>query len=235
MSERLRSLLFAGGLCLVCSLLLTAASTGLQRYQLQNMKIEKQRNILRAAGLLSPDETLSAERIERLFEKKIRAFGASATGELIPSDRRTASDLPLHVWLEDREIRTYVIPVESRGLWGKIFGYLALERDGATVAGFTVFKHAETPGLGGEIEKDWFQKNWIGKKIVDKTGGLVSVKIARGATADGIPEEERVHYVDGISGATLTGRYLTAGIRETLESYEPVSIRFRAGRAEAPQ
>ena len=99
------------------------------------------------------------------------------------------------------------------------------------MAGFTVYKHSETPGLGGEIEKRWFQKNWIGKRIVDQAGEFVSVGIAKGKVEVTVPEQQRPHYVDGISGATLTGNYLTAGIREILEKYEPVSIKFRSNPA----
>ncbi len=235
MSERLRSLLFAGGLCLVCSLLLTAASTGLQRFQAHNIRIEKRRNILKAVGLIEGEKTLSERDIERIYEARIRKFWVTPEGDLVDADQRKEGDLPLYVWLEGGAIRAYVVPVESRGLWGKIYGYLALKNDGTTIAGFTVFKHAETPGLGGEIEKAYFQKKWIGKKIVDKDGTFVSVSIVRGAVKDTIPGEMQAHYVDGISGATLTGRYLSAGIRQVLETYEPVSIRFRMDRVQRPE
>jgi Na+-transporting NADH:ubiquinone oxidoreductase subunit C len=109
-------------------------------------------------------------------------------------------------------------------------GYLAIESDGSTISGFTVYKHAETPGLGGEIEKDWFQKNFVGKKIVDQNGDFVSVSIAKGKVSDSIPKEQQANFVDGISGATLTGKYLSAGVKQILEDYEPVSIRFRKNR-----
>jgi Na+-transporting NADH:ubiquinone oxidoreductase subunit C len=227
MSERIRSLLFAGLLSLVCSVLLTAASTGLQDLQQHNMRLEKKRNILKAVGLIETGKIISESDIERIYDQNIRTFWVTPAGDLVDALKRNEADLALYVRLEDQKIRNYAVPVESRGLWGKIYAYLALESDGATIAGFTVFKHAETPGLGGEIEKEWFQKKWIGKKIIDKKGAFVSVSIARGAAKDAVSDERLSHYVDGISGATLTGRYLSAGIRQTLESYEPVSIRFR--------
>jgi Na+-transporting NADH:ubiquinone oxidoreductase subunit C len=111
---------------------------------------------------------------------------------------------------------------------------MAIKNDGTTITGFTVYKHSETPGLGGEIEKAWFQKNWVGKKIVDQGGEFVSVSIAKGETKDVVPEDKNLHYVDGISGATLTGKYLSAGIRDTLKNYEPVSIRFRKNLVSKP-
>jgi Na+-transporting NADH:ubiquinone oxidoreductase subunit C len=105
-------------------------------------------------------------------------------------------------------------------LWGKIFGYLALKSDGSTVTGFTVYKHSETPGLGGEIEKRWFQKNFEGKKILDKAGGFVSISIAKGFLPESFPKDKLPNYVDGISGATLTGKFLTTGLKDVLQAYE---------------
>jgi Na+-transporting NADH:ubiquinone oxidoreductase subunit C len=107
-------------------------------------------------------------------------------------------------------------------------GYLALKSDGSTVTGFTVYKHSETPGLGGEIEKRWFQKNFEGKKILDKAGGFVSISIAKGFLPESFPKDKLPNYVDGISGATLTGKFLTTGLKDVLQAYEPVSIKFRS-------
>jgi Na+-transporting NADH:ubiquinone oxidoreductase subunit C len=103
---------------------------------------------------------------------------------------------------------------------------MALENDGTTVKGFTVYQHSETPGLGGEIEKKWFQQNFEGKKIVDQQGNFVAVQVAKGS----VPDSKEPHYVDGISGATLTGKYLSRGLEKTLSRYEPVSLCFRKNR-----
>jgi len=129
--------------------------------------------------------------------------------------------------VQDNAIRSYILPVHSRGLWGKIEGYLALENDGLTVAGFTVFSHGETPGLGGEIETAWFQNNFRGKKIVDPDGRFASIGIAKGKVVDRVPPGSRANFVDGISGATLTGRFLSEGLHDTLAAYEKVSANFR--------
>ena len=227
MSDRIKSVVFAATMCLVVSLLLTTASTGLQRFQQQNVLIDKHKNILKSVGIIGPDTKIQSDAVEKLFAESIRALWVDPTGRLISENEREEQSLPVYVHVEDGEVQAYIIPINSRGLWGRILGYLALESDGSTVAGFTVYKHSETPGLGGEIEKRWFQKNWIGKQIVDQTGDFVSVGIAKGKVDEVIPSDRRTHYVDGISGATLTGKYLTAGIRSILEQYEPVSIKFR--------
>ena len=227
MSERLKSLVFAAVLCVVLSLLLTTASTGLQRYQQRNIVIDKQANILKSVGLVTEGQKISAESIQNLYQTKIQAIWIDPSGQRIDEAARSQLDIPLYLYKDNDTIKAYVIPINSRGLWGRIYGYLALEKDGSTVSGFTVYKHSETPGLGGEIEKAWFQKNWVGKKIVDQSGQFVSVGIAKGSVSDQVEDEKQPNYVDGISGATLTGKYLTAGIKQILQEYEPVSIRFR--------
>jgi Na+-transporting NADH:ubiquinone oxidoreductase subunit C len=227
MSSRLKSILFAATLCFVCSVILTTASTGLQRFQEKNIQIDKHRNILMSVGLVEQGRRYSADKIESLYAEYIKPLWVDPSGRLINESQRGGKNFLLYVYLKEEKIEAYIVPFNSRGLWGRIHGYLAIENDGSTISGFTVYKHSETPGLGGEIEKAWFQKNWVGKKIVDRSGEFVSVSITKGAVQDVIQPEKRPHYVDGISGATLTGKYLTAGLKEILEDYEPMSIRFR--------
>jgi Na+-transporting NADH:ubiquinone oxidoreductase subunit C len=234
MSKRLKSILFAALLCVFCSVILTTASIGLQEFQAKNILIDKHRNILKSVGLLDRDRSYSPDEIEAMYAEQIKPLWVGPDGELVAGDERGNQDFPLYVYTREDQIESYIVPINSRGLWGKIQGYLAIENDGSTIAGFTVYKHSETPGLGGEIEKAWFQKNWVGKKLVDRDGDFVSVKIAKGAVEDLIPEEKRPNYVDGISGATLTGKYLTSGLKDTLKRYEPVSIRFRNNRIGEP-
>ncbi|MFO7707056.1 MAG: FMN-binding protein [Desulfobacterales bacterium] len=229
MSSSLKSLVFALILCVVCSLLLTAASSGLRPWQERNALIDRHRNVLRAAGLLEEDGSYSTDDIERFYREHIREFQVDPVGRILggADSRMEAAGLPIYLSVEGDEIRGYIVPIDSRGLWGPIHGYLALDRDGATVKGFAVYQHAETPGLGGEIEKRWFRDNWIGKKIATREGTFVSVGIAKGRAEDVVAKEKQPYYVDGISGATLTGKYLAAGIRDTLSRYEPVSVKFR--------
>ena len=162
-----------------------------------------------------------------MYRENIKLLWVDPDGRLNEDAQRGESDIPLYIYLKNGEIQAYIVPINSRGLWGRILGYLAIENDGSTISGFTIYKHAETPGLGGEIEKEWFQKNFVGKKIINRDGRFVSIAIAKGAIKDKIPLQKQINYVDGISGATLTGKYLSAGIMEILHNYEPVSIKFR--------
>jgi Na+-transporting NADH:ubiquinone oxidoreductase subunit C len=226
MSNYVKSIIFAAVLSIVCGSLLTLASTGLKEYQLKNIAIDKQKNILKSVGLISDKQKLSQDTIDRLYADNIRQIWVDLEGKSVSKQKKTENDLLVYLHQEQDEIQSYIIPIDSRGLWGRILGYLAIKNDGATVAGFTVYSHSETPGLGGEIEKSWFQKNFAGKKILDDAGNLVSVSIAKGAVKGRIPESRHKNFVDGISGATLTGKFLSAGLKETLVEYEPLFEKF---------
>ena len=227
MSSYVKSIFFALTTAVTCSFLLTAASAGLKGLQLENIEVDKKKNILMAVGLVNSEETIQKKDILDIYQENIQGLWVSPEGEILDQTSVVETLLPIYIYLKGKEIASYIIPVNTRGLWGKIFGYLALNSDGSTITGFTVYKHSETPGLGGEIEKRWFQKNFEGKKILDQIGGFASISIAKGFLPETFPQDKLPNFVDGISGATLTGKYLTTGLRNVLQTYEPVSIKFR--------
>lgn len=227
MPNAIKSIVFATILCVVCSLLLTAASTGLKPYQQKNVEVDRQKNILKAFGIIHEGRALKNADVERLYAQSVQSVWVDESGRILMENERGPNDLPLYTHVKDHEVLAYVVPIDTRGLWGQIRGYLALDNDGSTVLGFTVFQHQETPGLGGEIESRWFRKNFEGKKIVNNGGEFVSIHIAKGGGAESLPPEKRINYVDGISGATMTGKFLSEGLKEILKAYEPVAIQFR--------
>jgi Na+-transporting NADH:ubiquinone oxidoreductase subunit C len=93
---------------------------------------------------------------------------------------------------------TVVLPVSGFGLWGIMYGYLAIEGDGNTIRGIGFYDHKETPGLGGEISNPRWQAQWPGKQIFD-TAGDVAFELVKGGG-------EGESQVDALSGATLTSR-----------------------------
>jgi Na+-transporting NADH:ubiquinone oxidoreductase subunit C len=121
----------------------------------------------------------------------------------------------------------FSIPISGKGLWSTIYGYIALEPDGETVKGIKFYKHGETPGLGGELEKDWFTSNFVGKRIFNETGDLVSIEIVKGIANPN--SKNFTHQVDGISGSTLTGRGMNKFLKEDLQVYKPFLDRIRSG------
>ena len=232
MSDTLRSLLFSMVLCLVCGTLLTAASSGLKEIQQKNMTIDQRKNILKSVGLVQEEQSYTGDEINRIYEQNIRRLIADHDGNVIQASssntKKEEKALPIYLYTTKAgAVEAYVIPVDTQGLWGKIYGYLALKNDGATIIGFTIYKHSETPGLGGEIEQNWFQQNFVGKKIIAPGGEFVSISIAKGKADGSAPKDRLANFVDGISGATLTGQFLTQGLKEILTSYEGVSVAFR--------
>ena len=227
MSSPFKSLLFAAILCIVCSVLLTAANTGLKPFQQRNMAVDRHKNILMAIGLVKEGQSITSERIETLYGESVKSLWVDRNGNILPAEQTQSNLLPLYVYVNKDQIEAYVVPINTRGLWGEIHGYLAIENDGTTIRGFTVYKHQETPGLGGEIESRWFRKNFENKKIVDAGGYFTSISIAKGTVQNVVPQPKQANYVDGISGATMTGKFLTAGLKEILSTYEPVAIAFR--------
>ena len=133
--------------------------------------------------------------------------------------------LSLYSKVSNDEVTAYAIPLEGKGLWSTLYGYLALEKDGSTIMGITFYAHKETPGLGAEISKPWFSDNFKGKKLLDQSGSLASVKVFKGKAKDsGLPED---HVVDGISGATITADGVTDLIKHCAEVFDPFLSKIR--------
>lgn len=120
----------------------------------------------------------------------------------------------LYRYKPDGVLKSYVIPIEGYGLWDIIKGYIAIDADDLnTVQGISFYEHHETPGLGARITEDWFREQWQGKKIFSESGDLLSITVAKAKAENEASAEMLPHYVDGISGATLT----TKGINQFLE------------------
>lgn len=222
-NSRKNVILFALVLSVTCSLIITVSAVGLKELQTANMALDKKVNILKAAALIK-DKKPSKKDINALYDAHIKEVMVDSKGNII--ETYVPDSLNLYFYQDEGRIKGYILPINTRGLWGKIQGYLAFENDGQTISGFSVFSHSETPGLGGEIESAWFQKNFKGKKILNSRGEFVSVGIAKGKT-ENLPKDVQSHYVDGISGATLTGKFLSEGIKQTLMKYDSVSVSFR--------
>ena len=114
-----------------------------------------------------------------------------------------------------------VLPVHGYGLWSTLYGFLALEADGNTVSGITFYEHAETAGLGGEVDNPAWKAKWPGKQIYADHGG-VAMRVIKGAVDPSAAES--VHQVDGLSGATLTSNGVSNMIAYWLgdDGYGPV-------------
>jgi len=101
--------------------------------------------------------------------------------------------------VEGGKTTAFILPVEGKGLWSTLYGFISLESDAETVKGLTFYKHAETPGLGGEIDNPKWKAQWPGKGLYDDEGEF-ALEVVKGRAKD------TNHQIDGLSGATLTSR-----------------------------
>ncbi|MEJ7827728.1 MAG: NADH:ubiquinone reductase (Na(+)-transporting) subunit C [Segetibacter sp.] len=221
--------IFASVMVVIVAVLLSLAAIGLGPYQAQNVKAEKMQDILSSIGVIS-----DARQAEKLFNQHIKeqlvlnskgqpvtngitAFDVDLKKELdkVRTGKADEQLFPLFVFNKDAKLY-YVIPVRGKGLWGPIWGYVALEGDRNTVYGASFGHKGETPGLGAEIDTEGFEKQFAGKKILDESGNFVSVKVIKGGTS---PED--AHGVDAISGGTITSNGVSEMLKRTLASYVP--------------
>ncbi len=198
MREDTRTITFAAIVCVVVSLLLSVTAAVLKPAQRANEAFDVKRNIVKAFGV--DISAMARPEIEATFEKHVF------------EDK--AGDLPIFTWTdEDADAPSkYAFPVSGKGLWSMLYGYLSLESDLETIAGISFYKHGETPGLGAEIEKPWFLSQFAGKKLYADGAATDFLVVKPGST---LTETS----VDGISGATLTGKGVQALIQKDALAY----------------
>ncbi|MBT3179672.1 MAG: NADH:ubiquinone reductase (Na(+)-transporting) subunit C [Candidatus Marinimicrobia bacterium] len=220
------TIVFTSIVTIVLGFLLAVAADALKERQELNVANDMKKNILLSLGFKpAADKIWSSEEIHSLFDKNINAIVLDAKGNKTDKDPKkidTVKDienLPIYIKKSGNKIGGYAIPIAGKGLWSTLYGYFAVEPDGRTVKGITFYKHGETPGLGAEVDKLWFQKNFIGKKFVDESDQLVGVKVVKGKVLSDDPKA--IHKVDGISGATMTGKGLEVFLLDDLLKYEP--------------
>ena len=226
-------------LCLVCSVIVSVAAVSLKPIQNENKLLDKQKNILAAAGLLKPDQSVK-EAFSKVEIKLVNvsegrfATDAELTGlgvsDLSTYDQRKAaktagSNVEVDESADIASIRTrakfaavylyrnndggldkIILPVHGYGLWSTLYGFIALENDLNTVAGLGFYEHAETPGLGGEVDNPKWKGQWPGK-LVFESGSKVAIHLKKGGVELGKPVA--VHQVDALAGASLTSRGVT--------------------------
>ncbi|NRA23335.1 MAG: Na(+)-translocating NADH-quinone reductase subunit C [Oleispira sp.] len=229
-----KTLLVAILLCLVCSIIVAGAAVSLKPLQIANKQLDKNKNILAAAGLLVEGESIEEQfkqittRIVNLetgayatdaelseikaagynleaFDQKKSSKDSKLSATLdadkdIASIKRREKFAAIYTIEKDGVVEKMILPVHGYGLWSTLYGFLALEGDLETVIGLGFYSHAETPGLGGEVDNPSWKAQWVGKKLYNSEGDL-AIRVIKGKAAPGSE-----HDVDGLSGATLTGR-----------------------------
>ncbi|GAB4156661.1 MAG: Na(+)-translocating NADH-quinone reductase subunit C [Planctomycetaceae bacterium] len=248
-------------LCLVCSVLVSAAAVSLRDRQNANKQNDKKKNILIAAGLydesrgaiVENDDVPSGTTLSDLFEKpqagskghawietqiidlrtgqpideSARKLIEKRFGSVANYDQRKASRDPSPDWTQpipaekdiasikrrehfaavyvvhksDGTLDQIVLPIRGYGLWSTLWGFISLDADLRTIRGLTFYEHAETPGLGGEVDNVNWKSLWKGKYAFGENG-KVQIRVIKGQVD---PRSDDAKYkVDGLSGATIT-------------------------------
>lgn len=247
-----RTFAVAAILCIVCSILVSVAAVTLRPLQDANKEEFRKKNVLIAADIYDEDKPIEEQfsRIEtRLIDLSTGKLVSESEVNPETYDQREAASTPaLSVKIPEDEdiahikrrekysfvylvkdgdkIEQIVLPVYGKGLWSTMYGFLALDADGTTVRGITFYSHAETPGLGGEIDNPDWQAIWPGKKVYGEEGDI-AIRVIKGQVDPDTAEAE--HKIDGLSGATITSNGVTNLVRYWLseDAFGPFLKQFR--------
>ena len=244
---------FAIAVCLVCAFFVSLSAVGLKDRQDANKLLDRQMKVLTVAGMMEDGASLPREEVTALYDSAIRPKVIDLdTGERVevidvagfdqraaakdpstsvpapPNDskiQRLPNNAMVFDVVEDGELKALILPIEGYGLWGTLYGYIALAPDARTVVGITFYEHGETPGLGGEIDNPRWQALWPGRLAFDDRGNP-AISVKKGAAG---PVEEDPYNVDGLSGATITSRGVTSLVRFWLgdQGFGPYLDRYR--------
>lgn len=230
------TIIYAIVLVVIVGVVLSVVYQALRPQQLDNIANDTKRQIL-AAALISPKE---GETVADLYADHITdSYIVNSKGEKIddgenPFDvkvafevKKPAAERKLPVFVCNTDAGTkYIVPVYGAGLWGPIWGYIAMDANGDTIYGAYFAHQGETPGLGAEIEKPAFSSQFEGKDIFSGNGDFQSVKVVKNGQ-----EPSEGAFVHAISGGTITSQ----GVQKMLhDSLEPYSAFFKSLKESSP-
>lgn len=233
MGEQVKTIGFATAVCLVCSLLLSVVYSSLKDEQERNKANDLKVKVLTVFDIKVRDEKgrmiMAQEDIDKIFNEQIAGKVLDKDGkeavdvkiaDLSPEDvneRDKVTGLkhyyPLYVYKNPASGEEKIaIHLSGMGLWSVVKAYMAMKSDLATVAGIVFYDHAETPGLGGEIEKDFFQNRFKDKKMYG-AGVEQRFRILK------LGQETDDFSISGISGATMTCKGVERFINDDFAVY----------------
>jgi Na+-transporting NADH:ubiquinone oxidoreductase subunit C len=226
----LRTIFVAFLLCVTCSVLVSTAAVKFKPQQETNKKLDIKKKLLLTVGLLDNPKA-KADEIERAYQQvepqiiDLKSGNVSNEVDVESFDAKDAAKDPRYSVAIDGavdiakikkksrlakvffikkqgKVDQVVLPVHGKGLWSTLYGFLSLDSDLKTIRGFGFYEHAETPGLGGEVDNPRWKELWVGKKAFNNNGNP-AIKVVKG-TGKG------QHEVDGLSGATITANGVQA-------------------------
>ena len=227
----IKTISVAFAVCLVCSLIVSVSAVSLRDQQKENKLNDRRIKVLEVADIDIESDVSIAEQFSMLEQKFIdfntgqmldeyNNFNIDDYDQLISTkDTNLSSSVPASediAIIKNREnvgkifilrdqnenIDKLILPIRGYGLWGTLYGYIAIEEDFNTVAGITYYEHKETPGLGAEVDNEKWKESWVGKKIYQDD--QVALAVIKGKVSNDDPS--KLYKVDGLSGATITSR-----------------------------
>ena len=241
MREQIKTIGFATVVCLVCSILLAVVSMALKPRQELNRANDVKSKVLMVFGEKVTDAkgriNVPQSEIDSIFSKRISGIVLDSDGNVIDGKKvdeltpKEISDInaetglkeyyPLYIYKNEESGKTlYGIHVSGKGLWSTIKGYMALDTDLSTISGMVFYEHQETPGLGGDVEKPYFQDRFKGKKWIED-GKLQTFEITKPGLAD------NDHSIDGITAATMTCNGVQAFLNKDFDVYNKYFEKLR--------
>lgn len=250
-----KTLIVALAVCLVCSLLVSSVAIFLRPLHVANQERERQQFILaiveRLPGIDELFDTINAQRVEAQIVELAtgnyvrtidpgtydarKAAQDPQQSVAIPAERdiaqiqRRANYASVYLVKKDGDLKLLILPVHGSGHASTLYGYLALAGDLNSIVGLSFYEHAETPGLGAGVDSPAWRHQWQGKRLRDPEGRL-RIQVAKGRVAPGQPGAE--YEVDGLSGATRTGRGVTNLLHFWLgdDGYGPYLAKLHSSR-----
>jgi Na+-transporting NADH:ubiquinone oxidoreductase subunit C len=243
----------ATALCVVCAIVVSSAAVILRPAQQANKLLDLKTNILASAGLLQAGvdvETQFEQITTRIVDmetgrftdavdpatydqrkaSKDPALSVELTGdEDIAKIKRRANYSTVYIVEGEQGIEKIILPIKGYGLWSTLYGFLALESDLQTVAGIGFYEHAETPGLGGEIDNPNWKASWVGKQAYNQ--GEFAITVLKGRVdLDRAGSESQI---DGLAGATLTTKGVDNLLKYWLgeQGFQPLISYLKSGEA----
>lgn len=226
------TIIYAAIMVILVALGLSFTHQSLLDKQTANENIDKMQQLLRSLNI-DADSKEAAIRYNDLITD---AYLISTEGEKIEGTEGTSPDdpafstelsdqdakgLPVYeVTIEGKKV--YIIPMTGTGLWGSIWGYLALEEDGSTIYGADFGHAGETPGLGAEIAEKSFGLQFESKELI-KDAKFLSIAVVKPGQTD-----SRRDYVDGISGGTITSQGVDKMLLNSVSKYESFLMKLNS-------
>jgi len=238
------TLFFAVAMVVVVGTILAYLATSLKPLQQANAADKKRMDILASIGLDDQgDDAVTRDNVNTIFPNYITGYYLlDNSGSVTETDKEkvfavdvkkqhrntqlkdTEKKYPLFKGKLDDGKEVYIVPVVGKGLWGPIWGYLAMESDMTTICGASFDHKTETPGLGAEIKTNFFEKNWVGQTFNYQEEAYFRVTKGAGSSSG-------KHQVDGITGGTIT----SVGVEEMVNRTMAVYKQFDTSKAQLIQ